>query len=103
VPPVALLLLLPLLLLPLLLLPLLLLLFSSLLLCNIHRNTFSVLLPQISSSLSLSPSQAGAIQVQWVGGGVCVDTWQPLVWVVVVGEGGAMCKATARGRAGGQW
>lgn len=35
----------------------------SLLLCNIHRNTFSVLMPQISSSLSLSPSQAGAIQV----------------------------------------
>ena len=40
----------------------------SLLLCNIHRNTFSVLLPQISSSLSLSPSQAGAIQVRLGGG-----------------------------------
>lgn len=35
---------------------------ASLLLCNIHRNTFSVLLPQISASLALSPSQAGAIQ-----------------------------------------
>ena len=45
-------------------------LFSSLLLCNIHRNTFSVLLPQISSSLSLIPSQAGAIQVIWGGGGL---------------------------------
>eukprot|EP00878_Enallax_costatus_P045193 GHUV01054187.1.p1 GENE.GHUV01054187.1~~GHUV01054187.1.p1 ORF type:complete len:124 (+),score=22.03 GHUV01054187.1:95-466(+) len=35
---------------------------AALLLCNVHRNTFSVLLPQISSALQLSPSQAGQIQ-----------------------------------------
>lgn len=35
---------------------------AALLLCNVHRNTFSVLLPQISSQLALSPSQAGQIQ-----------------------------------------
>uniref|UniRef100_A0A383WD31 Major facilitator superfamily (MFS) profile domain-containing protein n=1 Tax=Tetradesmus obliquus TaxID=3088 RepID=A0A383WD31_TETOB len=34
----------------------------SLLLCNVHRNTFSVLLPQISAQLALSPSAAGAVQ-----------------------------------------
>jgi hypothetical protein len=35
---------------------------ASLLLCNVHRNTFSVLLPQISAQLGLSPSAAGAVQ-----------------------------------------
>jgi len=34
----------------------------TLLLCNVHRNTFAVLLPQICSHLSLSPSQAGMVQ-----------------------------------------
>lgn len=34
----------------------------SLLLCNVHRNTFAVLLPQVCSQLCLSPSQAGTLQ-----------------------------------------
>jgi MFS family permease len=35
---------------------------GCLLLCNLHRSTFAVLLPDLASQLGLKASQAGAVQ-----------------------------------------
>ena len=37
---------------------------GALVLCNIDRSAFSVLLPELQQRLALSPSQAGALQVR---------------------------------------